>query len=342
MKDNTIFEAFFVKDPHYRPGFAAPESRKETFQEEVDKKNTFIIEEGKRRGVKKLFFTGDILDFKQPSKYTFTPLKKHERLFQRLKKNFDTYTIDGNHDMPYSSQTVQESPFLHLIEHKLITRIDEENPQIFSKPIGDPKTKKQVKVWGIPYKPSVMDVLEALSQLDEDMSEEDYNIIILHEHCVPVYDNGVDFVDVLSYDELVQNCSKVNAFVCGHLHKGYPTQYHKDVLFINPWNLTRVARSYYTLNEEHKPTVTYLGIDYNPETRKYEARFEDIIVPHLPFQEAFDIRKLELRQKRKIDIQKFAQTVSQTKFVAGKLDTSTLRDEVHDLVEEYLSKAEED
>ena len=130
---------------------------------------------------------------------------------------------------------------------------------------------------------------------------------------------------------MVSKFPEISAWVCGHLHRGFPTSKHKGRIFVNPWSMTRLARNYYVLGDEHIPTMVRLNSDLT---------YEDIPLPCVSFKEGFNEQDFDKAVELEMDLAGFATTISE--FVTDgetSLDGLKLPEKVRAKVEEYILAA---
>jgi DNA repair exonuclease SbcCD nuclease subunit len=240
-----------IKDPHFRFGFPGPTGRKDDYDVTMKHKLNQINKIIEKKGVEHLIFTGDVLDKKYPSYYDIDKISKNIIALKSI--NADIISVAGNHDLPFSRYSnYQKSIYKLLVDANLIRDVS----------FGKISLDNHIELYGLPYLKD--NLFEEINKIHQQMDEKKLNMMILHEHFIPRdytrMDTSENFVDLIAYDELTK-FNKIKVFILGHLHRGFPTKRIGDQLFINPWSLFRLARNYYTLNEEHKPEVVILDTD---------------------------------------------------------------------------------
>lgn len=324
-KGTKMIKLAFIKDPHLRMGMAHPQGRTEDFENNIKNKLGFIKSKCSEQGVSALFFTGDLLDKKTPSDYSFSQICQNEDEIKKLSEEMDVYSIFGNHDLPYSSQSFKDQSILkYFMNHDIIKPL----PMM---------SENNIAVYGIDYIHSIEDTIAEMEKIHNLMSPDKYNIIIVHHHFVPqmCQDDELKYSSFKRYSAL-HHLDKIDAFVFGHLHMGYqpemifnPTSGRKQH-FINPWSLTRLSRSYYSVNDKHKPQLVILSIDDN-----MDSSVEVIEIPHLSFAEAFISEEMTLIEEFNENLHNFMINLT-----VGQDDGILVPPEkLKDLVEYYLALA---
>lgn len=318
----------FIKDPHLRFGFNRPQGRNGAFETQILEKINFIENYCEHHIVDSLVFTGDVLDKKAPSDYSPNQLMMNESIINDLNNIVDTYTIHGNHDLPFSSIQMKDKSILnYYMKHGAISPL--------------PCVHGSVKVYGIDYKESIDENIKDLEQLHDLMNPDDYNIVVIHQHFAPQIANN----DELSHSSFKRYSSlyhlyKINSFVFGHLHIGFPTETiindvsKKQQHFINPWSMTRLSRSYYSVNEKHIPEMVILNID----TKTNTSTVEHVILPHAPYSEAFIVEEMKLNQEFNENLHMFVQSLTNSSSTENMEAPEKIRDRVNDYLERAKNK----
>jgi len=281
MINNLDDKILIIKDPHLKLGFR-DNIRKSGWEKDMENKHDFIIEYALKNNIKNIIFTGDVFD--KQRQWSFKQFIKNKEIIKKYKEsNLELFSIAGNHDMLDGRESFKESPFDELVKENYINHfgILEFNNSIF---IGydyyfipDTNTKK-----------------EFLAKIKNDLKKLNLSkkaFLVLHQNITP---NETQFTD-FTYTELSEFCKQNNIIgvICGHYHKGYETQYFNDILFINPWNLWRVVRDYETEFDLHKPEMVELIINNK------KIQYNHIKIPYKKYNEAFDIKELEIQKELK-------------------------------------------
>ena len=307
-----------IKDPHFRFGMPRPVGRKESFEQEIDAKWDFVLEYANKHNIKHIVFTGDVFDVKAPSKYDFNHIRAIKRRFRKATSQGITISSTvGNHDLPMASiDNYEMSVFYDMVQDKYLQNLCEH-----------PITIGEYNLVGVPYYRNQEDFHQAMSIVNEC---EGNNLVVLHEHIIPdeAYEGHINFI---KYSQMVKTYPNIKGFICGHLHRGFPTQEYKKKLFVNPWSFTRLARNYYALNDEHTPMFTHI---------KDHLLYEDIIIPHSSFEEGFNAQEFDKAVELEMDLEGFKTSLDE--FVtSGDTDLTKLGipEEVRAKVEDYLARA---
>jgi DNA repair exonuclease SbcCD nuclease subunit len=314
----------FIKDPHYRFGFQKPLGRQDSFQAEIDAKVDFVQEYAVQNKVDAVCYTGDLTDKKNPSDYLATQLISNEKSMSKI--TVPQYTIFGNHDLPASSIQLKDRSVLnYFMGHNVI------------KPL--PFKSGKVIVHGIDFIENPDEHKKALDALHESMSEDDINIVVMHQHYVPPFSKNAElkFIHFNTYSDLYEY-EKVSVFVMGHLHMGFETTYRelpngKKQIFVNPWSMTRLSRNYYAVNELHTPEMVEVTIDGD------EINWKHVIIPHTPYSEAFNDAEVKQSEIFHDKMQKFIESMSNQKLSTSA--TVTCPKHIEGLVAKYIEKARE-
>lgn len=262
-----------IKDTHFRFGFDSPSSRSNSFEEDVDAKINFISDFCIANKIDYIVITGDVFDITSSKKWTLHHINENKKRLQKLKDATGNPILSnaGNHDYIDGFETISKeewdkgethldnTPFGIYIQFGLIQYIgtifdfekDKNNNSIPTFENDD------IRIFGVDYTKSE-NLLNILSNIKTDNKK--YNISVIHENVADKI-KGIEnnFVN-LEYSSF-QKYKDINCWLMGHYHKGYPHKTIDETLFINDWNLTRLMRSYYTLNNSHKPSFSFLEID---------------------------------------------------------------------------------
>lgn len=321
-----------LKDIHFRFGFKPPAGRTSDFESQIEKKIDFIIDYASNNHIENLILTGDSFDKKTPSHYGLEQvrlnLEKLRKLCSPFKRSFD---IAGNHSLPFSSREKKNISLYQLaVDSGLIIDLGASDLLTFG---------RSFNILGIDYTSDEslfkLDLMSKLKTLGDNPS-----IIVVHEHLFPNGDSMKgSFIKGYTYSEFLRefNIPKGSTIVAGHLHRGFPTIVVDGVAFVNPWNLTRLARSYYSINGEHTPEFVVLNLGDCGEF----LNVEHVIVPHNPFDSAFIESEIRVEESEMMDISNFVNNLSLGEGCDGVgRGLDSLRSEVRDVVEEYLQRAD--
>jgi len=276
-----------TKDEHLSLGFRS-KFRKPGWEKDVFNKHLFIIEYMKKNNIKYKITTGDIFD--KQRQWSFKQFLANKKILELYKENnLEILSIAGNHDMIDGRLDISESPFEEMVKQDLITYISIES--FVFKEEGLPIAE----VHGIDYryindlytKEDFFNEIRSLYYKTDNVDK----ILVIHQNVTPYKERVTEF----TYDELSQVCNekKIKYLICGHYHIGYPTETINGVTIINPWNLWRVVRDYSTRENEHTPEIVELDLT--------TGEINHIIVPHLKYEEAFDLKEIDFNKELKKD-----------------------------------------
>ena len=288
------FNFISIKDPHFMFGFEPPRQRiKYIFEKDIDSKIDFIIDYGVKNNINILILTGDIFEVYKSSKWNFSQhfLENKKRLL-KLKKQFTIYSIAGNHDFLDGNENINNSIFQELVELKIIKYFNNKSFKFLNK-----LKNKTIEIHGVDYFKQREKVIEKIQNINNSIQKdinEEYHIIMLHSNVLPGKAKTSDefFVSDFTYGDLLKY-NKINMWLLGHFHKGYPTEKKDNVYFINNWNLTRIAATNYVLEEEHTPEFEDVKINFNDFN---DVLTKTIKIPIRSFKESFVTTKEEKKE----------------------------------------------
>jgi len=282
----TNNSCIFIKDPHLLLGFIQPSNREDTFFNEIQNKWDFIAEYVKKHKIKYVIFTGDLFDKTQISQWYWKIIIKNKKFLLDFKKKSGAslYSIRGNHDELNGINSSEDTIFEYMVELNIINHIGTK-----TKPLELNIENKKVCIYGFDWNPSSEKLKKSIM---ERKYSGDYNIAVLHASVVD-QKSGKEFFDCVSYDYLINANNKIDTWVLGHYHKGFPVTFHKGKYFINPWNLTRLSRVDYVLNDEHTPE--FIHSIFNVKNGKIEQENLTIKIPFIKYENAFkkDVKKID-------------------------------------------------
>lgn len=278
---NNELNFVFIKDPHIMIGFNFPANRFQSFHSEIENKWNYILDYMEKNNIDNLFCTGDLFDKMNISQWDMKIFFKNEEFLLNLKKRLNgkaIYSIRGNHDEFNGQNTNENTVFGTFVKLGLINYFgDTDNTKNF---VEFNINNKIVKIFGFDYVNNDTILYDKLKNYNFDA---DYNICVTHSAVVDVT-TGKENFGCVGYDYLINNNNKVDMWVLGHYHKGYDTKYYKNKYFINSWNLTRLARDEYVLNNEHTPEFVHVKINVD---NKISISSKNIKIPCIGFKEAF-------------------------------------------------------
>jgi DNA repair exonuclease SbcCD nuclease subunit len=274
-------DIIFLKDPHLLLGFPKPLNRKDNFEEVIQKKWDYILNYCNKHQITNIVITGDLFDKMKLSQWSLMSFFKNKKFLFNIKEKLGKplISIRGNHDEFNGKNTNEDTAFGLMIELGLIDYIGDEKENNFKEYLID---NKKLHIYGFDYK--LNDTL-LFKKIKQTKFTGDYNISVLHTSVVDVKTNKEKF-ECIGYDTLLKIKPETNMWILGHFHKGFPTKYYKDKYFVNPWNLTRLARDEYVLNDEHKPEFVHSTFKVVND-KIIVSKIKNIKIPVLKFDKSF-------------------------------------------------------
>ena len=311
-----------IKDPHFRFGLNRPIGRDESFETDIISKIDEIITIAQHVDCYDVICTGDLFDIKAPSLYDLKVLKANETVLNKFKAaGITLHSIAGNHDLPSSSiDRKHDSVYQYFAQHNIINDIE---------------AHKTEELCGYDYRTTTTELLDHLS------TDELSTIVVVHEHVFPDdvtvpagFDNHITYTQLIT--TLKRNKrSKCKVVVCGHLHKGYPLQEIDGILIINQWNLTRLARTEYALNNDHKPEIVIFEID-NGQLTDYTTHTLHSRSP----EQCFVQKEIERNLQLDVNIKSFISQVTSFNNETNITEQLNITDnKVKELVQHYIERA---
>ncbi len=270
------FNFLLIKDPHFMFGFRN-NIRKHGWERDIDSKISQIIDYAGTNGINNLFFTGDVFEKSKKKDWSLNQLQQNKKRLRRFKTaGIDVYSNAGNHDYFDGHEDIQGTAFGEMVELGLINYIGT-GMQPVSFPVGDFK----FNLYGVDHHQSDDTVLNALGVIEAQ--PDGYKMVLVHSNITDVNTRLTDF----TYKQLAEY--NIDIFGCGHWHlspAGGPVQVVNNSAFLNPWNLTRVARDYAVKLDEHHPQMIHGSVVQVGEELQSKFKIIDLIVS--PFSEAFN------------------------------------------------------
>lgn len=324
-----------IKDPHFSIGFL--NRIRLDYNRDINAKISFIQNYISTNNINGVIFTGDITDSQYERKWSFKQYIRNKRAFQSLKVNPDVelYSNVGNHDMFHGLEDSQDTVFDELVRENVIKNITM-YPKVFEPVNKNTTNPTVVKIYGVDFSNNKETILEKLTTINNDsfINTDYFKIVVLHNNLTPVEDRLTEF----TYKELQEKFPKINIFIAGHYHIGFPTQKIKDTIFINNWNLTRVVRDYDVTLDQHTPEFEELIFDDDNKLISYKT----IKIPFKPFEESFIPNAVNIIKKSKQEIFEFFQ-IDFDEIISKQTDEEILNQfeyppEVITLALEYLNR----
>lgn len=304
-----------IKDPHFRFGFPPPVGRTDQFHTQIQHKIDQLKGIRDQYGTQGLIFTGDITD--RATGFTQSQVKANMDIFAGLREAHGVvYSIAGNHDLKFASQDYQHESFYQLlVDHALIVDIT------------TPVEIDNYTLAGINFTPNAKQQLQALDAKHTNL------IAVIHEHLVPDSDH-LPFGHFIGYRDITAGLKNTKMIIAGHLHRGFSNQTINGVTIVNAWNLTRLARDYYTVSDQHIPQVTIIDTNdiHNPIT---------IDLDYEPYATAFVEKELHREAELLQNMHEFVESCKSIDIQATDATIADIPAEIRQRVEYYLTKAEE-
>lgn len=341
---NLITKFLFVKDLHIRPNnIKQPIGRTDKYYEQIENKIKQIRDYAVNNDIQYILCAGDIFDIKARSRYTLDSILYIEKLLKLLtnEQRIKLITIAGNHDMPNSSrEEIDRSVYGYLSRQGFLTDIAFNRIQegyVLSETdfeLDNPETK----VYGLDYSSNNEGLKLELENLNSSIDENDFNILMLHEHLLPKKENI--YASYITYDEVLKLASNFKVILAGHLHKGYPIFENKETkqVIINPWSFNRLARDYYAVSGEHIPEIVEVKVIFDSTRGKQFIQYTTIPLQVEPFDKTFIKQQLSIENEYHKSITDFVSKIDEFKQLNDTLEKTPA--EIKDKIQYYLELAE--
>jgi len=276
----TSHKIAVIKDTHLMFGFSnnirKPAVSGQSWSKDIELKLLFISEEMMKRGITKLVVTGDLLNHSDKNSWSFRKFLMNKEVLQNIfvEKGINIYSVQGNHDMFDGLKTTNNTVFGELCNDGIINHLTE-NPIII-------KAHEQFKIYGIDYNFTKEEQEASFQKINDLSSEHEITCVVSHTNISPNQEQFVDF----TYNELSTKFPNIKVHICGHYHIGYEPKIVNGVVFINPWNMTRVVRDYQVKLDNHIPQLVFLN--FNNFSTSDLNWVETVNIPHKPFVDAFN------------------------------------------------------
>lgn len=300
-----MFKFLSIKDPHFQYGFMS-KIRKD-YERDKDNKLEFINNFCKENEIYDIIFTGDVLD-KSSKKWSFKQYGLNKRKLNKLRttdsKRIKLYSNVGNHDM----ENGLENP--DVTDH-IVTTVFEElvYDEVLNNITREPLINNDVMIYGINFSADKNIILNELERINNINSNDKCKIVIMHSNVTPDEERLTDFL----YKDLAERFEDIDIFINGHYHIGFDTKLiqrprGKKAYFVNNWNLCRVMRDYDVTLNKHNVNMEYIQIGDIEEIGNIKQRkiiIQSIDIPHLTYEEAFNIKNINLLKKTKDEVFEF-------------------------------------
>ena len=313
-KMNTQESLIIIKDPHLSLGFRN-KFRKPGWEKDVYSKHLFIANYCIENNISKVVSTGDVFD--KQSQWSLRQYQANKKILELYKdNNIEFISIAGNHDYLEGRENIKDSAFEEYTLEGYIRYISNYNHI----------DTDFIRIHGIDYHhvdPTKESKEDYLQKIKDHLSvdKDKINLLVIHQNITPNKNQVTDF----TYDELSEVLNEINIEViaCGHYHVGFKTEYHKNILFINPWNLWRVVRDYDVRENIHTPEFVVLSVD-----KDKTISYENIIIPHRSYNEAFDLKSINFYKeikKESFDFFNKIQNLEELSFDSDDSDSNVIK-----------------
>lgn len=342
-----MFQAITIKDPHNAFGFKRHERPNHEIQ--IKAKYQFMINYLKEFNFRNTIFTGDVFDKGDESKWSFKQWRLNKEAMSWLNEHMDINSNVGNHDMFFGLESSDNTVFGEMVKLGYINDISK---KIAVYPIdSNIEDSAQVWVYGVNYSVDLDKVKLQLKWFDTlEAPSNVYKIVVMHSNITPEEYIMSDF----TYAWLLNEHPNIGTFICGHYHVGFPTYIdpnNNSRRIINNWNFNRVVRDYQSEMNIHSPEFEHIMIGWDNIKNNFLVETKTIKIPCVPFEDAFDPKKIELMKKaRKTsfqffkdrDLQSFKnEEVSDDQFMLKIKENKNYADEVFDTAMSYLNRIED-
>lgn len=298
---NNSFNFIVVKDMHLMYGFRNS-IRKHGWEADIDRKLDQIINYAKDNNIKHIFTTGDVFEKSNTKRWSFNQFQENKKRLLKFKNaGLILHSNAGNHDFWFGKEDIHGTVFGEMVELGLIHYIG--GNQSAHSFMAEEPNPNFVNVFGIDHHQSIDVVIDKLGVFNARI--QNYKECLKNGECSPavhlllmhsnVTDQQTRLTD-FTYNQLAEY--DFDVILCGHWHlepEGGAIQKVNGTYFINPWNLTRVARDYNVKLDEHKPSMIHGSVVWVGDEPQFN--FKEIQIEHKPFSEAFNVDVINLLQE---------------------------------------------
>ncbi len=297
---NNSFEFILVKDPHFQYAFRN-NIRLSGWEKDIDHKINQIISYMTDHSIKNLFFTGDVFDKSKRKDWSFSQFQANmERLRWFKDAGIKIYSNLGNHDLSNGGrESIEDTIFEMAVELGLLNYIGSGMDPI-KFPVGNIDKDNdgslgEVLLFGVDYHLSPDKINYELQSINDfPRGLQSSKLVLMHSNITSNNTRLTDF----TYEQL--SGFDIDMIGCGHYHlvpEGGAIQSLNGTTFLNPFNLSRVARDYLVKMDEHRPEFIHTKITFLPGVKPQEES-KEIFLDVKKFSEAFSIEtiKLELEE----------------------------------------------
>ena len=296
----------FIKDPHLAFGF---QNRiRKNYEADIRAKLDFVSSYALLNNVKNIIFTGDVFDHQQERGWSFKQFKKNKEVLEEffISRGLQLWSVAGNHDFFHGQERIEGTVFGEMVQDEIIHYLPRE-----------PLAVGQLTVYGVDWSSSRDKVIVRLEEINK---KEGVKACVIHMN---VTEKQTPFTD-FTYDFLTQVFPNIHVWVLGHYHIGHTPSVINGKLFIDPWNLVRVARDYDTKMDKFDVNMIELEV-------ADKIKPAVIGIPHKRFREAFIEDFVNMLQVGKKEVFNFFNEIDIEKIIVETDDDETL---INKLVEE--------
>ncbi len=260
-----------IKDPHLSFGFQ--NKIRKNYSEQIEKKLDFISNHAVENNIKNIIFTGDVFDQSQERQWTFRQFLQNKKMLEKyfIEKGLILYSPAGNHDYFNGKETIDNTVFGEMVADNIINYIGDKYVEF-----SDLGIQRPVRLWGIDHSNDKNKVMQRIYEINE--SKTTLNIVVIHMNVTKEAGLFTDFTK----EFLANTFENIHIWILGHYHIGSKPDVINKKIFIDPWNLVRVARDYPTKMNKFDVNMNVLTI--STETG---ITVDEVQIPHLEFKEAF-------------------------------------------------------
>ena len=293
----------FIKDPHLAFGF---QNRiRKDYEGDVRKKLEFVSNYALNNNIDNIIFTGDVFDHQYERGWSFKQFLKNKEILEEyfVSRGLQLWSIAGNHDFFHGQERIEGTVLGEMIQDGIIKYLTREPLQV-----------DKLTVYGVDWSSSRDKVI---ARIDEINKQEGLKAVVIHMN---VTDKQTPFTD-FTKDFLSKTFDNIHIWVLGHYHIGQPPITVNNKLFIDPWNLVRVARDYDVKMDKFNINMTVLELDN-------KLRAYDVEIPHRSFREAFIEDFVNMLQASRGEVFSFFENIDIEKAIEQAEDDKTLVDKL--------------
>lgn len=288
----------------------APKRRSDDWNEALIKKIKWIGEYAKEINATAVIDGGDFFDVKSPTK------NSHKLIQQVIEAHKDypcpVYANVGNHDCVYGDYSfLPQQPLGVLYSAGIFQRLYDEHEAQFE--CGG----VSVRLCGVPYHGVKYD----MGRFNIKKGSEDYLITCAHVLASQKGGDMFEGEDIVKYSDLDE--FDTDTWLFGHWHKDqgvFTTKKGKQI--VNVGSLSRGSLSQDNL--ERKPKIVVVSI-----TKEQGIHLEEIVIPHKPASEVFNLKEKQLEQVKDGRIATFVESLKEIS--NRKAEKGSIRDKVSGL-----------